>query len=277
MIYNGCKAIALKGTPKLLAKGIGIATAVDANGKPVYGYQVLTSASAAIGTITRAPLTVTGVSADSKTYDGNSDATLNTANTITSGIFVNDQLIWEGGAGSFSDRNVGNNKTVTASGLVLSGADAGNYFLASLPTGLTANITPLASVAWTGAVQKTVDQVTSAIASSTAIASTSGSTSSQTSSFSDTQTSLKESQQEAQSTAGSSSSSPLKLIAVGYSRGGNEGEFGSEEGASPSKGGKGNEDSKANGKGNEDSKGKGKGKQSTGKTSKTSKPAANCN
>jgi len=27
MIYNGCKAIGLKGAPKLLAKGIGIAAA----------------------------------------------------------------------------------------------------------------------------------------------------------------------------------------------------------------------------------------------------------
>jgi hypothetical protein len=52
------------------------------------------------------------------------------------------------GNGAFSDKNVGNNKTVSVSGYSLGGFDAGNYRLIE-PTGLTANISP-ASLAVTG-------------------------------------------------------------------------------------------------------------------------------
>ena len=53
------------------------------------------------------------------------------------------------GSGSFADPNVANGKAVTVSGYTLSGADAGNYTVVE-PSGLSANITQLASVAWTG-------------------------------------------------------------------------------------------------------------------------------
>src|SRR5256886_11038682 len=45
-----------------------------------------------------------------------------------------------GYAANFADKNVGNGKAVTVTGVTLSGADAGNYTV-SQPTGLTANIT----------------------------------------------------------------------------------------------------------------------------------------
>jgi hypothetical protein len=54
-----------------------------------------------------------------------------------------------GGSGSFADPNAGNGKPVTVSGYTLSGPDAGNYTLVE-PSGLTASITPLATVAWVG-------------------------------------------------------------------------------------------------------------------------------
>ncbi len=44
-------------------------------------------------------------------------------------------------ASSFSDSSVGIGKMVTATGIVLSGADAGNYVLASTTATTTASIT----------------------------------------------------------------------------------------------------------------------------------------
>ena len=46
-------------------------------------------------------------------------------------------------SGSFADKNVGNNKTVTLTGVALSDVDAGNYTVAGVG-GVTGNITPLA-------------------------------------------------------------------------------------------------------------------------------------
>ena len=43
---------------------------------------------------------------------------------------------------AFADKNVGSNKTVSVSGITLTGADAGNYQLASTNASTTASITP---------------------------------------------------------------------------------------------------------------------------------------
>ena len=43
--------------------------------------------------------------------------------------------------GTFDTPDVGNDKTVTITGLTLTGADAGNYVLSSDPVTTTANIT----------------------------------------------------------------------------------------------------------------------------------------
>jgi len=71
-----------------------------------------------------------------KVYDTTTAATI--IGTLT-GVFASDvvTLSW---VGNFDNKNVGNNKPVTAS-FVIGGADSGNYTLAQ-PTGLTASITP---------------------------------------------------------------------------------------------------------------------------------------
>ncbi len=81
--------------------------------------------------------------ANDKVYDGDVDATVLTQSLI--GVLVADQaeVSLSGGSASFSDRHVGDGKTVTASGMTLSGAEAGNYNLTSVAI-TTANITPLA-------------------------------------------------------------------------------------------------------------------------------------
>jgi filamentous hemagglutinin family protein len=95
------------------------------------------------GTITPKPITVSGITADDKVYDGTTVATLTTLGATLNGVISGDAVALDalGYGASFGNRNVGAGKAVTVTGLTLEGADAGNYSF-SQPTGLTANITP---------------------------------------------------------------------------------------------------------------------------------------
>ena len=75
--------------------------------------------------ITPKPVSVSGITAVDKVYDGNSDAALNYENVVYDGMIATDDLAIDG-TGTFSDKNAGSGKLVTITGLVLSGADAGN-------------------------------------------------------------------------------------------------------------------------------------------------------
>jgi hypothetical protein len=113
--------------------------------------------------ITPALLTVTGITAKDKSYDGNTTATLNTAGAALQGKVTGDDvtLITTGATGAFADANIGTGKPVTVSGLSLTGADAGNYSLT--PLVLTANITSgLLTVAGIQAQNKVYDGTTNA-------------------------------------------------------------------------------------------------------------------
>src|SRR5207249_4148498 len=57
------------------------------------------------------------------------------------GVINADVVSLTGGTATFADKNVGNGKTVTATGLSLSGADAGSYVLASSTATTAADIT----------------------------------------------------------------------------------------------------------------------------------------
>ncbi|MEP2285985.1 MAG: YDG domain-containing protein, partial [Nitratireductor sp.] len=86
------------------------------------------------GTLTIDPKTLTlGLTGTvDKTYDGTADATLALANYSGLGFVSGDTVQLAGyAAGSYADKNAGTGKTVTVSGLTLSGPDAGNYQLAS--------------------------------------------------------------------------------------------------------------------------------------------------
>jgi hypothetical protein len=89
--------------------------------------------------ITAAGLTVTGLSASNKTYDGGTGATLS-GTAALSGVVAGDTVSLTGTAsGAFATASVGTNKPVTVSGLSLTGAQSGNYALTQ-PT-LSADIT----------------------------------------------------------------------------------------------------------------------------------------
>jgi hypothetical protein len=61
----------------------------------------------------------------SKQYDGNNTATI--ATRTLSGVVSGDDVSYVGGTATFDNPLAGTNKLVTATGLYLSGADAGNY------------------------------------------------------------------------------------------------------------------------------------------------------
>jgi phosphotransferase system IIA component len=108
--------------------------------------------------ITRAPLTVTGITAGDKVYDATTKATLNTSGAALVGVLGGDTvtLILAGAAGTFASKDTGTATTVAVSGLTLGGADALDYALVQPTT--TANITP-ATLTVTGvtAANKTYD------------------------------------------------------------------------------------------------------------------------
>jgi len=94
------------------------------------------------GTGITTALTVTGITANNKVYDGTTVAALNTAGAVLVGVIAGDSVTLNTAAagGTFTDKNVGLGKTVAVSGLTLSGAQAGNYTLTQPTT--TASITP---------------------------------------------------------------------------------------------------------------------------------------
>jgi hypothetical protein len=113
-------------------------TVSDGSGGSNYS---ITFASVATGTITAKPLTVSGVTAGNKEYDGTTAVTLNTGTAALVGIVSGDTVSLNNGSATavFADKNVGTGKTVTISGLTIGGADAENYSLTQPTT--TANIT----------------------------------------------------------------------------------------------------------------------------------------
>ena len=85
-------------------------------------------------------VTITGLGAENKEYDGNTTVTI-TGTAVVAGKVGSDDVTVTGGTATFADKNVGTGKTVTFSGYSLSGAAAGNYNLTAQPASVTAEIT----------------------------------------------------------------------------------------------------------------------------------------
>ncbi len=94
------------------------------------------------GSITPASLTVSGITAANKVYDGSNDADIDTLIAAIGGVYNGDSVTLgtAGASGTFTSDNVGTAITVTVAGLTISGAQAGDYAL--VPPRMTANITP---------------------------------------------------------------------------------------------------------------------------------------
>ena len=105
-------------------------------------------------TINKKDVTVDGITASEKPYDGSTTATLDTGNVTFTGKLDADTLTVSG-TGTFADANVGNSKIVTISGLTLGGVSAENYQLAAegQQATVTANITAKeVGLTWSGTV-----------------------------------------------------------------------------------------------------------------------------
>lgn len=85
-------------------------------------------------------LTISGITAENKTYDGTTDATLVTTNAKFIGMVANDKLNIATSKGTFEDKSVGTNKIVNISNIALGGDDVNNYNLLSTIGSTTADI-----------------------------------------------------------------------------------------------------------------------------------------
>src|SRR5439155_431571 len=150
------------GTAMFDDKNVGTGKTVTGTGLSLSGadagnYSVNSTATT---TADISALGVTGnITAGSKTYDGSATATI-LSRTLT-GVLGTDVVRYVGGTATFSDKNVGTGKTVTGTGLSLSGADAGNYTVNSTAT-TTADITALGITGSITANGKTYDANTAA-------------------------------------------------------------------------------------------------------------------
>ncbi|MFC5548794.1 YDG domain-containing protein [Massilia aerilata] len=123
------------------------------------GNYLFTGGATTTADITPRPVSAGDVRADDKVYDGNTVATLSGS---LSGVLPGDALSIGALSAYFDNKNVGNEKLVTITGGVLSGADAANYMLGG-PLTTTASITPRpAAIGLTGEVAKVYDATTGA-------------------------------------------------------------------------------------------------------------------
>jgi mucin-19 len=118
------------------------------------GNYIIASQATATADITPKALTVSGLVANNKAYDGTTSATVNTAGASYAGLVAGDAVVVSAN-GVFADKNVGNGKTVTLSS-TYGGADAGNYVITG-QTSATANITQAALTVRANDITKTVD------------------------------------------------------------------------------------------------------------------------
>ena len=124
------------------------------------GNYTFTDQATTEASITTKAVTVSGITAADKVYDGNTTATLNAAAASFDGRVANDVLT-TAASGAFSDKNVASSKTVSISGITLGGADKGNYSLTGTTASATASITPKSlTLAGAANVDKTYDGTT---------------------------------------------------------------------------------------------------------------------
>jgi hypothetical protein len=116
------------------------------------------------GIITPRPLTITGITASNKTYNGNTAATIDVDSANFDGLVTIDGVaddVTVSATGTFADKNVGTGKVVTLSETT-GGADVANYTITNQGT-TTADITPAPlTIGGITAINKTYDGNTTA-------------------------------------------------------------------------------------------------------------------
>ncbi|WP_159915425.1 YDG domain-containing protein [Pantoea sp. 18069] len=143
-----------------VGKAVTISGATLGNGTGFASNYTVSNATGVTADITTKALTVTGVTAANKTYDGTSVATL--SGGTLNGLVGSEMLTLSGQSGTFSDQNAGAGKAVTVTGATL-GNDTGlaSNYTVSNATGVTADINAKAlTVSGVTAANKTYDGTT---------------------------------------------------------------------------------------------------------------------
>ena len=143
-------------------KNVGASRTVTVNGIAIGGtdapnYHLVNTSTTATASITQRDLHVTAT-ADSKVYNGNATAVAHLSDDrVPLDVFTDSYT-----TATFPVRNAANGRTVTVSGISISGTDAPNYHLVNTSTTATANITkaPLTITAITS--EKAADNNTNA-------------------------------------------------------------------------------------------------------------------
>ncbi len=165
---------------------VTLASAGAASGATVAGSPYAITPSAAIGSglgnytitysngalaVTRKALTVSGVTASNKIYDGTTIAALGGTASLVGVVGSDDVTLGGTPIGAFSDKNVGVGKTVTIAGYTINGASIGNYTLsqpivfASIdPLGLTISGVLVNNKTYDGGVAATLNAGAAALA-----------------------------------------------------------------------------------------------------------------
>ena len=142
MLVDGLQYLTGQGEQPLRVDGLYLLGDYSFSGLVADAYGFTTDVSVGITFVAPTNLTVSGITANNKEYDGNDSAVLVASGAVLNGVHSGDavNLNTSAAVGVFSDKNVANAKLVTISGLTLEGADALNYTLIQPVT--HANITP---------------------------------------------------------------------------------------------------------------------------------------
>lgn len=141
----GSENVTLNGTGTFaqtnIGTGISVTSTSTLGGTNASNYS-LTQPTGLSANITQKPLTISGLTADNKIFDGNTSATLTGTATLNGLVLGDEANVDLGGTpvATFAQSAVGENIPVTVSGYTISGNASENYAL-SKPTGLTASIT----------------------------------------------------------------------------------------------------------------------------------------
>lgn len=142
-VLDGDQVAVVDGTASFVNKNVGTEKAVTFSGYSLNGQDAgnykLSAQPSVTATINPKPVTITGVTAEDKTYDGKTTATIANLGTIN-GIISGETVTIKAGTGTFASADVGTGITVTFSGFSLTGTDSGNYTLSAQPADTTADI-----------------------------------------------------------------------------------------------------------------------------------------
>ena len=145
-------------TDKNVGTGKVVAVAgITITGPQAGNYTLASTTATTTANITPLTLTVSATGVD-KVYDGTTADSVSLTDNRLAGDILNDADT----SAAFIDKNVGTGKVVAVSGIAITGADAGNYSLASTAASTTANITPRALTVSATGINKVYDGTTAA-------------------------------------------------------------------------------------------------------------------